>query len=245
MNGYFQSADGGHQTECALMVNGPAELTDLEVVFLLSPYQRSGAQRAYGAGTFFQKAVAPGQREFVFYSGLTARLDVWAKGRLDGQETYAQTILSTFGQSGLSDPTAKPLSQGPDWPSWSLAEAHRYYRAQTGTPLEVRFPGNPKLVQVFEDQIVMANYPGESNGLYRYVSTIDYGLARKGYVERKRDVAFVAYDRDGSGQASFSLPVYRAYYGQLDYKKGLAVFWAFFLGSMALVGLKGQRFKGP
>ncbi|MDR1871321.1 MAG: hypothetical protein LBS60_05230 [Deltaproteobacteria bacterium] len=241
---YRMNTDGGHQVNFNLMVESQKELTDLEVIFLMSPYERSGAIRGYQKGSYFQKAVSPKQRDISFYSGVSARLDIFARGKLGDTPVYAQTILSTFGQSNLPDPEARPIDAPPTWPTWRFADSPRFYRAQTGTPLAMSISPKPSLVKVFEDQVVMANYPGADQKTYEYSSPHNQSLAKKGYTEKKKDVVFVAYLDDGAGEVSFSLPVYRAYYGQLDYGKGLVVMGATLLGTVGLVGLKGRRFKG-
>jgi hypothetical protein len=237
--------DGGQLTKYALSVSSLRDLTDLEVVFRLSPYQKAGADRAYLSGSFYRKLSARGQRDFVFYSGQNARLDIFAKGLLGQTPVLAQTMVSTFGQSGLSDPEAIPLKFDLNWPSWRLKGSERFYRAQTGQPLALTWPGKTLLAQAVQDGVVMANFPGSTKGSYRYAVAHDQNLAQKSYVESPRDLVFVAYLDQGQGQATFSLPVYRAYYGQLAYSKGLGALAVVVLGGLGLVGLRGRRFRVP
>jgi hypothetical protein len=42
---------------------------------------------------------------------------------------------------------------------------------------------------------------------------------------------------------SFYLPVYRAYYGQIDRRSGLAVLAASMLAALAWVGWRGRKFQ--
>ncbi|MDR2141649.1 MAG: hypothetical protein LBR11_07670 [Deltaproteobacteria bacterium] len=240
-----QSPEGGHLISYRLESPGATAIEDLEVIFRVSPYQRAGAARSFGQGQYFQKIVHPGQRDFVFHGGQSAKIDIWARARRGERWLFAQTLVATFGQSGLGDSESSALVDfdwAPDWPQWRLAGAEMFYRAQAGQPLSLELSVQPRLVQVLEDQVTMANWPGRELGLYQYVSSQNHQLAQSGYTAQKKDVIFLA-SLGQLGEATFALPVYRAYYGQLDYKKGLTVMAAFFVGTIGLVSFHGRRFE--
>ncbi|MDR1085952.1 MAG: hypothetical protein LBP22_14130 [Deltaproteobacteria bacterium] len=243
MTDQSQAPDGGHLIYYNLNLREQAGTEDLEVIFLFSPYRKDGAVRAFGTGQFYKKLVAPNQRKFTFYGGQSGKMEVFAKARTGGRTFYAQTIMSTFGQSGLTDPEAVPAEMSLDWPKWRLGQGDRFYRAQVGRPLDLSFSQNPNFVQVFEDQVVMGNFRFQGRGPYVYTPSPGQGLARSGYTARKTDLVSVAF-LDNGDRASFSLPVYRAYYSQLDYNKGFLVMGIFLAGTLGLVTAKGRRFQG-
>jgi hypothetical protein len=240
-----QAPDGAHLLTYQLETQGQAPIEELEVLFLLSPYQRDIRGRNFGPGELYRKTVHPGQRKLVFYGGQSAKFDIWARARRGRRWLIAQTIASTFGRSGLKDPEATPLAN-PEialaWPQWTMVGAERFYRAQAGQPLDLELSARPLSVKVFEDQVLMANWPGREEGVYRYVTSQNQDMAQSGYTAQKKDVVFMG-DLGPLGLASFSLPVYRAYYGQLDYPKGLLVMAVVFLGTIGLVKVKGRRFQ--
>ncbi|MDR1607238.1 MAG: hypothetical protein LBT38_02355 [Deltaproteobacteria bacterium] len=238
-----QSPDGGHLIVYQLESQAPDYLDDLEVTFKLSPYQRLGGVRAYLEGSYFRKIINSKQRRFVFYGGQSAKLDIWAKARRGDKWLTAQTIASTFGQSGLTDPEATPLEDKElAGPQWTLAGSERFYRAQTGQLFELELSLAPTAVKIFEDLVTMANLRPSEKGLYRHVSQQTQDQAQSGYTASKKDLVFVGYWGE-TGAASFSLPVYRAYYGQLDYPKGFLVMGVFLLGTIGLVKAQSRRFE--
>ncbi|MDR1394894.1 MAG: hypothetical protein LBK52_01820 [Deltaproteobacteria bacterium] len=238
-----QAPDGGHLLQYTLQVSRPAELEELEVICRFSPYHREGAVRGYGPGTVYRKMASPRQREFVFYSGSAGRLEIFAQARSGGRTFLAQTMAAAFGQSGTQDPEGELLDGPPAWPQWTLEGGDRFYRTQAGQLLEVSLAEKPALVRIWEDGVSMASLPGREAGRYQYRSPASTALSQSGYTALKKDTVFTAYI-DDHRTMTFSLPVYRAYYGQLDYSGGLIVLGTVLAGTCGLAGIRGRRLAG-
>jgi hypothetical protein len=193
---------------------------------------------------FYRKKIATGQSRFRIYSGRTESIELWARIRRGDKFHYAQTVLTAFGQSGSSDPESERMESFPDWPSVHLLAEDNFYRAQAGAELTIRITPVPSSLSIFENRILMGKPTVNAEGIYRYAPPHEASLSRASF-SAKKDLLFVADlpgGQDTQSHLSFYLPVYRAFYGQISYRGGLAILLSATLLALALIWYWNRRF---
>jgi hypothetical protein len=245
LNGQSRSPEGGVLLSLSLEVQGQPEIFSPEVIFRQTPLTKGSKRQLSDGGPFFRKSVSPFQRDFVFYLGQSAKLDIFAKAQIRSEWLYAQTVTSGNGKFGLTDPDSSPIkikAMGPNWPQWTMVNDKIFLNAKTGSNFELEFSEVPSLVKVFDNQVVMANFPGEKNKKYSYSKQEDYELTHDLTRTLKKIVVFTAYLNQG-GRASFSVPIFRASNYHIDYPQGIATMAATVIGVIGLVIASGARFE--
>ena len=175
------------------------------------------------------------------YSGGNEKFVLLAKARAGEKQFYARTLLRGFGQSGATGHEATRIEAIPDWPKLRLAGEEFFFRAQTGTPLNV-YIENAEVVHIFENSTLIYTLTPDDATFYTYIPPHDTALSRAGY-SAKNDLVFVAELKNGSDTVSLYLPVYRAFYGRISLKGGLGVTAASALFCLASVLYRGRRFR--
>jgi hypothetical protein len=218
-----------------------AALGDVEVVFI--SHRRSPEGNAEPPVVFAKKILeAEGAYTLDIYSGRYERIEILARARAGGGWQYAKTLTNGYGQSGRDDPSAERIPAVPDWPSLRIAGESYFYRQQTGQMIRLEGASGAETVDVFEDGVFARGMTGDSDGHCDYVPPHDAALSRQGY-SAKKDLVFVADMKHSGEKRSLSLPLYRAYYGQIDLRSGLAVLVAAALLSLGAVLRAGMRFR--
>jgi hypothetical protein len=238
ITGQGRTPDGGMTVDLELI--GPdGALDDAEVAYKSTPRHGSGGASSYGPVEAYRKKF---NSPFSIYSGRTERIELMASVLIEGRKFYASAAFSCYGESGRSDQDSERVDTAPGWPSFHLVtdtKSQIFYRAQTGTPVTLSIEGSPSSVIVFEKGVPAAAFPGQS-GTYSYTPPHDRELAESGY-SAKNDLVFAASLPDGS-VTSFYVPVFRAFYGQINLAGGLAVLASGALLSLGLVWRAGRRF---
>ena len=241
MTGQEWARDGGVVTSYELVFSrsrGDIKLSDAEVVFTST---RRGAGGA--ASEIFTKDISQidGTYHVDIYSGRNEKIVLLAKARAGEKQFYAGTLLRGFGQSGNTDPEATRIETMPYWPRLLLVGEEYFYRAQTGAPLNVHIK-NAKTMHIFENGALVGALAPSEAGFYTYTPPHDQELSRAGF-SAKNDLVFVAVIENENAVISLYLPIYRAFYGQIDLKGGLGVTAASALLCLASVLYSGRRFR--
>ncbi|MDR2507044.1 MAG: hypothetical protein LBD67_03480 [Candidatus Accumulibacter sp.] len=213
-----------------------------DVIYKSSPRKnRRDRNRTFGPPEFYRKQTGAGQTDFRIYSGRPELIELWARIRRGNGFHYAQTLFAAFGQSGLSDRQSERMESFPDWPAFRLSAGKNFYRAQTGTELTVQITPVPVGMRIYENRVPRSNPSVDAKGLYRYTPPHEANLSKSGF-SSKKDLLFVADLPDGQGALSFYLPVFRAYYGQISLKSGLAVLLFTVMLSLAFIWFLNRKF---
>jgi hypothetical protein len=125
-----------------------------------------------------------------------------------------------------------------------LLTGGNFFRVQAGAELTIRITPAPNRLRIFENLVLTERPIVNGEGLYRYTPPHEASLSRSGY-GAKKDLLFVADlpgGRDAPSRLSFYLPVYRAFYGQISYRGGLAVLLSAILAALALIWHWNRRF---
>ncbi|MDR3221193.1 MAG: hypothetical protein LBU46_04175 [Candidatus Accumulibacter sp.] len=228
------SPDGGTLTTLAL--ESPREglpWERLEIVY------RSFSRR--GPPEIYRKNVTPNQSEIELYSGHPEKIELNARAEKDGVAYYARSIVFAYGDSGRSDPGSERLDSTPSWPGFSVA-SERFYRAQAGSELTLQTDARPEHVEIYENGSLVSTPTPNDAGYYSYTPPHDPKLL-KSWRSAWKSLVFAAELPRRRIRFSFYLPVYRAYYGQVDYRGGLAVLAVAMLAALAWVGWRGRKFQ--
>jgi hypothetical protein len=245
LNGQSRSPEGGKLISLNLEAQGEPLISNIEVIYRQTPLKRGLKSHLGEGGPFFRKSVSPSQRDFIFYLGQLAKLEVFARARIGANWSYAQTVASGDGKSGLPDPDGSPIdfeTISLNWPKWRTIDESVFLRATAGSRFELEFSEVPCLVKVFEDQAVMANFRAKDDRRFFYTKADDYELTHDATRTLKKYLVFTAYLSQGD-RASFSTPVIRANNRRLDYPQGFAAMAATVFGVIGLVVASGARFE--
>ncbi|MDR0576144.1 MAG: hypothetical protein LBI87_01045 [Candidatus Accumulibacter sp.] len=244
--GQERTPDGGSALTFALE-SPPDRLPweSLEVVYRVFAFQRPGSSGAPGVPAppeIYRKKAAPDETKIVLYSGRPARIELNARAEKGGQAYYARTLVHAFGESGRGDPESERLETAPSWPGFDLvASGGRYLRAQADGEVILRTGQKPARVEVFDDGSLAATLPANDEGRYGYTPSLDPKIQKTW--RSFKSLVFAAELPDARTRFSFHLPVYRAYYGRIDYRGGLAALAASALAALAWVGWRGRKFR--
>ena len=261
MSGQERTRDGGMTTSYELVCpQENMELSDVELVFIST--RRDG--KSGEISEIYKKTPSgvDGAYSVEIYSGRSERIVLLAKVRVGEKLFYAKTLLNGYGQSGKMDPEATRIGKLPDWPQLRLAGEEYFYRAQTGTPLDVHIESGPKVdgpkvngpkvngpkvdgpqvMHVIENNMSVGTRTLGDAGFYTYTPPHDKTLSRAGY-SAKNDLVFVVELEDGGDIVSLHLPIHRAYYGQISLRGGLLVTASSALLCLASVLYNGRRFR--
>jgi hypothetical protein len=236
--GQEETPDGGNAFHFAL--ESPPECLpwdDLEIVYRSFPRQKPGG--IHGAPELYRKNVKPDQTGIVLYSGRPERIELNAKAEKGSQAYYTRTLVHTYGDSGHADPEDERLDSAPSWPGFSMASAG-FYRAQTGAELTLEADPRPARAEIYEDGNLAATQAADGDGRYRYTPAHDPKLLKTW--RSAKSLVFAAELPERQTHFSFYLPVYRAFYGQIDYRGGLAALAVSMLAALAWVGRRGRKF---
>jgi hypothetical protein len=231
-----RTSDGGVTVTFDLLRPEGVTLKKADVFYLLIPRQRSGESWAEA----YRKAIAirpDGSLSIEIYSGRVERIDLRGKFEAEGRVYYAQIIFSCYGESGLLDEAAERVVEIPSWNAAKLISGNAFYRAQTGSEISVATGVPGALVRVFKDGVHVADVKADDSGTCAYTPPHDASLAKSGY-RAKKDLVFEITNGD---YLSFSMPVYRAYYGQTSLAGGLALLFTSTLGSLSIMIYKNRR----
>ena len=239
MTGQDRTQDNGVVTSYELVRSrNDMELSDIELVFISSIWNKDSGEPA----KVYTKDISElnGKYRIDIYSGRSERIVLLAKIRSGEKTFYARTLVNGYGQSGKPDPEASEIDKIPDWPQLRISGEESYYRAQTGTPLNIYIENGPQLIHIIENNTPIETQELDNNGFYTYTPPHDEALSKAGY-SAKNDFTFAAESEDSV--VSLYLPIYRAYYGQISLKGGLAVIA--FSASFCLVSVlnRGRRFR--
>jgi hypothetical protein len=237
--------DGGSQLTFALESPPQGLPWDaLDIVYLSWPMPRSRASsrpHPPAPPEAFRGKAAPDQASFVLYSGRPEGIELNARAEKDGRVYYARSFVYAHGESGRSDPESERLDLAPSWPGFSLvASGGRYYRAQTGSEVILRTELAPAHVKVFDGGHLSALLSARDGGLYRYTPLDDPETGKTW--RSAKSLVFAAELPDARTRVSFHLPIFRAYYGKLDYPGGLWMLAASALSALAWVLWQGRKF---
>ena len=208
-------------------------------VIYKSSQRKNRRDRTLEPPEFYRKQA--GQTDFRIYSGRPELIELWARIRRGNGFHYAQTLFAAFGQSGLSDRESERIESFPDWPAFRLSAGKNFYRAQTGTELTVQITPIPVGMSIYENRVLKSKPPVDANGLYRYTPPHEANLSKSGF-SSKKDLLFVAALPNRQGALSFYLPVFRAYYGQISLKSGLAILLSSVILSLAFIWFMNRKF---
>ena len=234
-----RTLDNGVVTSYELICSrSDMKLSDIELVFISSIWDKESGEPAKA----YKKDLSEldGKYRVDIYSGRSERIVLLAKMRSGGKTFYARALMNGYGQSGKPDPEATEIGKTPDWPQLRLSDEESYYRAQTGMPLNINIENGPQLVHIIENNTPIGTQELEKNGFYTYTPPHDEALSKSGY-SAKNDLTFAAEIENGV--TSLYLPIYRAYYGQISLKGGLAVIAISASLCLASVLNHGRRFR--
>jgi hypothetical protein len=188
----------------------------------------------------YRKKLRPDRTEITLYSGRPEKIELNARAEKDGRVYYARTFVFAHGESGKNDPESERLDPAPSWPGFSFAHGKGFYRAQAGSELAVETDARLKTIEIFEDGNLVSTQAANGQGRYAYTPPHDVKRLQSFRTDWK-SLVFAGVSSDGA-RFCFYLPVYRAYYGQIDYRGGLAALAASMLGALAWVGWRGRKF---
>jgi hypothetical protein len=188
-----------------------------------------------------RKRIAPGQTGITLYSGRPEKIELNARAERDGRLYYARTFVFAYGESGRSDPESERLDSAPPWPGFSFAHGKGVYRAQAGSELALETGARPEAVEIFEDGSLVSTQTANGEGRYTYTPPHD-PKRLKSFRADWKSLVFAAELPERRTRFTFYLPVYRAYYGQIDYRSGLAALAVSMLAALAWVGWRGRKF---
>jgi hypothetical protein len=241
--------DGGNLLTCALeSPPGRVPWDSLEVIYRAFPGRASASSGLAGQVEIYRKKIAPERSEIVLYSGRPERIELNARAEKDGQSYYARLLVYSHGESGKRDAESERLDSAPSWPGFTLASGGGFFRAQAGSEVTLRaLPAalsaniRPASVEVFEDGSLVASLPADGEGVYRHTPAHDPKIQNT-YRSAWKSLLFAAALPEQRTRFSFYLPVYRAYYGQIDLDGGVSVAAASALAALAWVGWKARKF---
>ncbi|MDR1977597.1 MAG: hypothetical protein LBQ42_02570 [Synergistaceae bacterium] len=236
-----RTRDGGMTVSFELRGPSGTRWEDVEIVCRAMPREGVGTARSYGDPDVYRKRAS---KNVTIYSGRSELIELLAEARVGDARHYASIVVNCYGESGKTDPDAEAIDDAPLWPVFRVDTGSSYFRAQTGTPIELWLEAGPPFVEVFENgataSAAMTSIIERSpSGKYSYTSPHDEELAKSGYTAKK-DVTFVAAIPGGS--VSFCLPVYRAFYGRTSLGGGLVLLSSSAAATLALVIGAGRRF---
>jgi hypothetical protein len=240
--GQEETPDGGNALRFAL--ESPPERLPwekLEIIHHSFPRQRPGG--SHGTPEVYRKNVQPDQTGINLYSGRPEKIELNARAEKDGETYYARTLVYSYGNSGRGDPESERLDSAPSWPGFFFAPGKDFYRAQAGSELTLETDAQPASVEIFEDGKLVSTLAANGEGRYRHTPPHDAKLLKSFRTDWK-SLVFAGVASDGT-RFSFYLPVYRAFYGRIDYRGGFAALAASMLGALAWVGWRGRKFRWP
>jgi hypothetical protein len=238
--GQETTPDGGNALSFAL--ESPPERLPwerLEIIYRSFPRRKPGSGGIHGAPEIYRKKLAPERTRIVLYSGRPEKIELNARAEKYGDLYYARTLIFTYGDSGRSDPESERLDSAPSWPGFVLA-SETFHRAQTGSELTLETGERPEAVEIFEEGSLVSTQAADGEGRYRYTPPHDPKLLKTW--RSAKSLVFAAELPERRTRFSFYLPVYRAFYGRIDYRGGLAALAASMLGALAWVGWRGRKF---
>ena len=235
-----RTSDGGTIVSLDLVCPGGMKIDGADVVYLSTP--RGGSPEVFRKKIFIPENSSPVQ--VGIYSGRYEQIDLRGRFSSGGRVYYAQSLFNCYGESGTSDKDAELIPAAPEWSAVSLAEpgGKYFYRAQTGQTITIAAGIPGAAVKIFENGEQTAAVESDGSGNCSYAPPHDKELARRGPLAKK-DLTFEIPLPDESGALSFSLPVYRAFYGQTSLGVGITVLLAAVAVSLSFVFLTGRRFR--
>ncbi|MDR3076407.1 MAG: hypothetical protein LBU26_03815 [Synergistaceae bacterium] len=235
-----RSSDGGTMVSLDLVCPRGMKIDDADVVYVSTP--RGGSPEVFRKKISIPEDLSPVQ--VGIYSGRYEQIDLRGRFSSGGRVYYAQTLFNCYGESGTVDKDAELIPAAPEWRTVSLAEpgGRYFYRAQAGQTITVITGVHGRPVKIFENGEQVATVESGGSGNCSYAPPHDKELARRG-PSAKKDLTFEIPLPDENGFLSFSLPVYRAFYGQASLGGGISVLLAAVAVSLSFVLLMGRRFR--
>jgi hypothetical protein len=243
-----RTSDGGMIVSLSLVCPLGMKIDSSEVVYISVPGKSPASPESASEAEVYRKEISRDDGSALMsiqiYSGRTELIDLRGKFSSGGQVYYAQCVFSSYGESGTADPKAERVSGAPDWRAATLARDGKkfFYRAQTGEEITVSCGVPRASAAIFDNGSFISALKADDAGIFAYTPPHDKDLAESGY-SAKKDLVFVVNLPKERAHLSFSVPVYRAFYGNTSLSGGLAVLAAFVLAALSIVITRGRRFQ--
>ncbi|MDR2787195.1 MAG: hypothetical protein LBD06_02310 [Candidatus Accumulibacter sp.] len=235
--GNVETPDGG--TLVRLALESPPECLPWEKLEII--YRSFPRRSKLEPPEIHRKKIKPDQTEITLYSGRPEKIELNARAEKDGRVYYARSFVFAYGESGKNDPESESLDSAPSWPGFSFAHGKGFYRAQAGSELALETDMRPETVKIFENGSLVSTSVANGEGRYAYTPPHDPERLKSFRTDWK-SLVFAAELPERQTRFTFYLPVYRAYFGQIDYRGGLVALAASMFAALAWVGWRGRKF---
>ncbi|MDR2444211.1 MAG: hypothetical protein LBE31_11930 [Deltaproteobacteria bacterium] len=233
-----KEADGQVTQDVVLKVNSETNNPKFQSVDIYYSFSEVFGP-AQPQATWYWAALDPNQTRLKLSSGSLVKAQIKARASLDGRFYYAmgEILIYGRGQNQSSGPGQK--SEEPLWPSLKLANTSIVLRTgdelllKTGDQLKPDGKPRPKTLWLRDDSLKKwAEITSADGYLYHYQIDLDKKLSSQGYAATKP--IYLIEPLDDGGASSLTIWVYRSQTHGRSQPLGLAVIFAFMVGSFFL-----------